>query len=149
MQPAPPDLAAELKRETEILTQIAPELPMRELTAKPNTRPAILGTITALRIDQTKGKQLKSSLYRAVWRDGLDVSSPSVLTELAAAAGFDPDELAPTPEDAAKLMSWRESWAETNIGAVPMIVDPTRHTALPGLQTTEALAALLGVPVEP
>lgn len=142
LQQADPALAAELERETATLSQLAPDLPLRRLTGKPNTRAAILAAIVALRINRERGHEFKLSLYRAVWQQGQDISDLGVLAELFQGAGFEPDDLSLGPEEEATYLNWRAQWAATNTGAVPLIVDRARGLFLPGLQSQSELAAL-------
>src|SRR5690606_25766911 len=90
MAPAGPGLAAELAHEARSLAALAPELPLTTPPGKPSTATAIAYAAAALRHDEARGRAFVRSLYRAFWRDGVDLSDADALDRLADDAGLGP-----------------------------------------------------------
>ena len=115
MKPWSGSLGAELRHEVSLVHRLAPALPIALPPGKPNTGPAITLAASHLQQNREMGMQMVRALYRALWVEGKDLSSPLVLDEFGLADGLDLDQLTET---------WTAGWQETGQSSVPMIVSP-------------------------
>jgi predicted DsbA family dithiol-disulfide isomerase len=120
MKPWSGSLGAELRHEVSVVQRLAPELPIALPPGKPNTLPAIERAVGLLRADRTQGMAFVRKVYRAFWREGQDISDPSVLSRLSdVALPGDQDE-----KSHRTSQEWEAAWHETGQAGVPLIVSP-------------------------
>jgi predicted DsbA family dithiol-disulfide isomerase len=99
---------------------LAPEVPIALPPGKPNTLPAIVQAVELLRTDRVQGMAFVRAVYRAFWRDGQDISDPSVLSRLSGVTlPGDQDE-----NSHRISQEWEAAWHETGQAGVPLIVSP-------------------------
>lgn len=110
----------DLGAEVESIRLRAPEVEIALPPGKPKTEAAILLAAAALAADPVAGRRLVRTLYRALWRDGADLSRPEVLDALAEEAGLPP--LRPDGAAAERVSGWRREWAATGLTGVPLLV---------------------------
>src|SRR4051794_39660582 len=114
------EIAAELAEEVASVQSRAPEVAITVPPGKANTASGLLATAAALRIDPERGAAFRRSIYRALWRDGRDISDLAVLTVLAEEQGL--PALESLPEDAVTVASWRLEWERSPLRGVPLLV---------------------------
>ena len=129
MKPWSGSLGAELRREVAVVQRLAPGLPIALPAGKPNTRPAIALAALYLHRNRDEGMRIVRALYRALWVDGKDISSPPVLDEFGISDGTDLDQV---------IRNWNEGWHEAGQAGVPLIVSPDR-TPLVGCAPEEQI----------
>jgi predicted DsbA family dithiol-disulfide isomerase len=120
MKPWSGSLGAELRHEVLVVQRLAPGLPIALPSGKPNTGPAIEQAVGLLRADRAKGMEFVRNVYRAFWREGRDISDPSVLNGLAGG----PVSSGPDENSHRTALEWETAWHATGRGGVPMIVAP-------------------------
>ncbi|HET7059562.1 MAG TPA: hypothetical protein VFI05_12535, partial [Nitrospiraceae bacterium] len=87
---------------------------------KPNTGPAIQAVAAAMTLDPHKAHRLATSLYRMFWQHGADISTPSVIRNLADQT--DLPDLVITPEAVKTTTAWHEAWLDRGVGSVPDLI---------------------------
>lgn len=120
MKPWSGSLGAELRHEVSVVQRLAPEVPIALPPGKPNTLPAIVQAVELLRTDRAQGMAFVRAVYRAFWRDGQDISDPSVLSRLSGVT-------VPSDQDENShriSQEWEAAWHETGQAGVPLIVSP-------------------------
>ncbi|CAI4031002.1 DSBA domain-containing protein [Nitrospira tepida] len=135
-------LNAAIGREVLLVGQLAPEVPIRILSGKPNTGPAIRAIAAALHIDPALGHVFKRRLYRSLWQSDADISDERVLATCARGLGL--SGLTIRPEINALVAQWQQDWEEVGVNSVPMLVRRDGEV-LSGLAATEQLAGFLGL----
>ena len=120
MTPADRVLGQELPAEVSSIRIRAPEVEIAVPSGKPNTQLAIQYGAAALRADPVAGWRFVRSLYRAFWTEGRDLSAPEALDALASEAGLGGLEV--DAESARVAHGWQQTWQETGLGGVPLIV---------------------------
>ena len=130
------EIIAELAEEVESVRSRAPEVTIAVPPGKANTAAGLLAAAAALRVDAGRGAAFRQAVYRAFWRDGLDISDPAVLDELADDVGLPPRQT--RPEDALTVASWRLEWERSPLRGVPLLVREDGETVY-GLKDVETL----------
>jgi predicted DsbA family dithiol-disulfide isomerase len=130
------EIIAELAEEVEAVRMRAPEVTITVPPGKANTAAGLLAVAAALRVDAERGAAFRQAVYRAFWRDGLDISDPAVLDELADDVGLRPRQT--RPEDALTVASWRLEWERSPLRGVPLLVREDGETVY-GLKDVETL----------
>lgn len=98
----------QLTAEVASVRKRAPEIQIVTPPSRPNTAPASL-LIAAAQNRKLPGiDTLRNLIYRALWREGKDISSPDVLAALVAQAGMQP--LQPDADDKTSLKRWQQIW---------------------------------------
>lgn len=138
MQSAEFGLAKELENEVRAIRRLAPGLAIAIPDGKPNSGPAILAVIAALRIDPARAHAFKDSLYREFWQHGADLSDPVVLRKLATAAGFSGELEVSNAEPTAA--AWQRDWYGSGVSGVPALISDDREP-LVGLAAMDSLRA--------
>ena len=123
-----PELAAPMARGDLEIIAVPP--------GKANTAAGLLAVAAALRVDAGRGAAFRQVVYRAFWRDGLDISDPAVLDALADDVGLPPRR--PRPEDTLTVASWRLEWERSPLRGVPLLVREDGETVY-GLKDVETL----------
>ena len=136
------EIAAELADEVQSVRSRAPEVAIALPPGKANTAAGLLAAAAALRMDAGRGSEFRQAVYRAVWRDGRDVSDPAVLDELARDQGL--PALRTRPDDALTVASWRLEWERSPLRGVPLLIRDDGETVY-GLKDLETLARFVGV----
>jgi len=129
-------IAAELAEEVRSVRSRAPEVAIAVPPGKANTAAGLLAAAAALRADAAQGAAFRQAVYRAFWRDGLDVSDPAVLAGLAEDVGLQAPGT--RPEDALTVASWRLEWERSPLRGVPLLVRDDGETVY-GLKDVETL----------
>ena len=130
------EIAAELAEEVEAVRSRAPEVAIAVPPGKANTAAGLLAAAAALRVDAGRGAAFRQAVYRAFWRDGLDISDPAVLDQLADHVWLSPHQT--RPEDALTVASWRMEWERSPLRGVPLLVREDGETVY-GLKDVETL----------
>jgi predicted DsbA family dithiol-disulfide isomerase len=135
MAQAGPAFASELAREVQFVQRLAPEISIALPRGKPNTGPAIQAVSAAMNVDPHKAHRLATSLYRTFWQHGADISTQSVIRNLAQQA--DLPDLSITPEAVKMASAWHDAWLDRGVGSVPDLVrqDGESITGLVDLDT--------------
>ncbi len=136
--PAPgPDDVAELRAEVE---EVRRRVPSAELTMprfRPNSRRAIDAVRALGTLDLSAARRLTLALYRALWRQGRDISSPRVIEALCGEIGIE----VPPPAEAG--VDWTAAWRGAGYRRIPVMVTPSGSTllGLPGEREVEVFLA--------
>lgn len=117
-------MAAELRLEVSVVQRLAPNLPISLPSGKPNTKIAIELASSLLRQNQQTGMKFVRDAYRAFWRDGQDLSDPTVLKSLATKAGGASNGERADEESRRGAQEWESAWQATGEAGVPLIVSP-------------------------
>jgi len=91
-------------------------------TGKPNTAGAIVAVAAVTRRHQTRAAAFRDAIFRAYWRDGLDISRPQELRRLAAASLVPGWVELDDPDAAADADAWELDWAAERLGGVPRAI---------------------------
>lgn len=135
MAHAGPMFASELAREVQFVQRLAPEVSIALPRGKPNTGPAIRAVAAAMNLTPHKAHRLATLLYRMFWQHGADISTPSVIRNVADQA--DLPDLSITPEAVETVAIWHEGWLARGVGSVPDLIrqDGESITGLVDLDT--------------
>lgn len=98
---------AQLTAEVASVRKRAPEVQIVSPPARPNSALASR-ILAACEMRGDKVNVLRSLIYRALWREALDISDADILAGLVDQAGLQPVEL--TDEVDAELAAWQEVW---------------------------------------
>ena len=113
---------SELKDEVAFVQRLAPETAIAVPSGKPNTKLAIAVVAGVMATYPERAHRLIQSLYRALWRDGLDLSSSTVVEDLTDRIGLPAQQLL---GDAAGmtgvLEAWENDWRATDHSSVPLL----------------------------
>jgi diguanylate cyclase (GGDEF)-like protein len=138
-----PDILTELASDVFKVRSQAPEVTIALPPERPDSRFANLCAIAAKQIDQSKARTFIDLFYNALWVEGQDIASPTVIYEALQTAGL-PTELSIDMDTEDQLDDWQESWEVAGVGCrVPAIVAEDKRT-LVGLATEEELSAFMG-----
>lgn len=122
-----------------MIRERAPEMEVRPVQLWPSTLPVARAVAAMTRTGRGDVGVFVSRMYRALWQEGRDPSSPLVIGEALRAA--DARALAPNHEDDALLDTWRAEWSLLE-QRTPTFVS-TSGVALVGLATERRLEAFL------
>jgi predicted DsbA family dithiol-disulfide isomerase len=106
----------------------------------PNTRRALAAAEFAR--DHGKLGEFRARTMDAHWKEGKDIENTTVLRELAAASGLDPEkalEAAADPVYLGRVDAMRTEYKQVGVGGIPTFVFGTE--AVEGCQPYEVLAA--------
>ena len=130
------DLNAELLDELDRIRDLlgpTERLDLRLPAVQPNTHLATTGFAGS---PTSTRSELRTSIFEAFWRDGLDIGSQSILNSLGAPA---------SDEDLAQR--WREEWLGLTKPIVPVMVLPDRYVSR-GLGALARLATFTDTPTD-
>lgn len=135
-----PDMLTELASDVFTVRSNASDIPLALPPERPDSRFAILCVIAAAQIDTEKAARFRSLFYNALWVDGQDIASPSVIFEALEQAGL-PTELSIDIDCEDILDEWQDAWENAQAGArVPLIIAPDGRK-LVGLATEDEIQA--------
>lgn len=138
--PATPDQQRQLTAELAALRMRAPEISLSTPTNRPNSRPATLAIAAARTRDPVRSNKLRTLVFRALWRDGRDISDADVIADLCAQVGLPDLEITAAVErDAA---TWTRAWRDANFNRIPVMVSGTGSHLL-GLTSRRELEVFL------
>lgn len=103
-----------------MVRSLAPEIPIRSVAGKPNTRSAIRVIAAAMDEDSTRGRLPRHDVYRALWQCKEDISNPIVLAAVAVTHGF--TNLTPTSNGNDAVRAWQQEWEELGVNSLPALV---------------------------
>ena len=130
-----------LEEEVKRVRRRAPELVIRVPPRRPASGPATLVLAELGLNDVAAGSQLRRALYRALWVDGRDISSHSVIAELCHTAGMSVRR--PSPLARALVERWQKAWEEGGFDrSIPVLVAPGGARSI-GLEESRRVAAFL------
>ena len=113
---------ARLEDEIDEVKRRTRDLPFTLPRFKPNSRRAIVAVASVMRKHPSRAAAFRNALYRAYWRDGVDLSLPAELQNLADTAGVprlvELDH--PDAQEAADV--WEVDWATERLGGVPRVI---------------------------
>lgn len=123
------------------LTEKAPEVRIRRPSFRPNSRYAIRAVAEASELDTSRAWALRSSLFRALWRDGHNIADPGVVDGLVARAGLPPLRF---PASAIALADrWTQEWRDSRLDRIPAMISDvgTKLLGLAPLRRVELFLA--------
>lgn len=138
-RPLTPSEEAFVDKELVILRERAPELSVERIELWPSTLPVARAVAAMTRTGRGEIGAFVSSMYRALWQEGRDPSSPLVLSAALRNAGA--SGLVASPEGDLLLDAWRADW-EACEQRTPTFVSNS-GVALVGLATERRLEAFL------
>jgi predicted DsbA family dithiol-disulfide isomerase len=113
---------SELDNEVAIVQRLAPEIVIAAPHGKPNTKPAISAVACVTVCYPKQAHRLIQSFYRALWRDGLDLSSSVVIEDLIGRIGLPVQQLCREAAGmAGSLEAWENDWKATGHSSVPLL----------------------------
>jgi predicted DsbA family dithiol-disulfide isomerase len=114
------EAAAALASEVDDVRRLAPEVAIDVPPGLPNSHLATQSLAVVGRQHRSDAARLRLALSRAVWREGRDISDPTVIDELITATGLEPVSV---DEDARRIaQAWHEAWTGSEVGLVPALV---------------------------
>lgn len=135
-----PDMLAELASDVFSVRSYASEIPISLPSERPDSRFAILCVIAAAQIDSQKAIIFRDLFYKAMWVDGLDIASPTVIYDCLEAADL-PTELSIDMDAEDILDEWQDRWENSHIGSrVPVIFSPDSRKLI-GLASIDEISA--------
>jgi predicted DsbA family dithiol-disulfide isomerase len=144
-QPDAEDQAA-LDEEVARLRQRAPEVAIVRPAQRSNSRPATWLIAEALALAPNKAAALRTEAFRALWRDGRDISHPAVLTELSLSVGLEPVE--PSRDARRRAKIWTVEWQSDRFPRrIPIIATPEGQRLL-GLADADAIRRFVDDPMQ-
>jgi 2-hydroxychromene-2-carboxylate isomerase len=136
-QVTPELLATELNR----LRKLAPDLEIREPPRLPPTGLPIVTVAELGLADAKAAARLRRALYRALWVDGQDISSPAVIGQVCRSLGIAVPK--PTVNARALVASWQTHWEQGGFDRrIPVLVSPGGARAI-GLEAIRRVATFL------
>ncbi len=128
----------QLAEEVRLIGQRAPEIVVKCPPFRSSTRLALALVAQVTEEDLEEAAELRTRLYRALWREGLDISDPAVLAAMLSSERRRFLEAPNFERVALATKIWREKRWER----IPVIESPTRATYL-GLGERVTLEAFL------
>jgi len=137
-----PDMLTELASDVFSVRSYANDVAIALPPERPDSRFAILCVIAAEQINSDKALVFRDLFYNALWVDGLDIASPTVIFECLEKAGL-PTELSIDMECEEILDEWQDAWESISTQSkVPVILAPDKRKLI-GLASAEELQAFL------
>ena len=138
---AHPDELEHLAGEVAALAERARDVRIRQPPFRPNTRRAIRAVAEACELDPPRAWALRSSLFRALWRDGRNIADPAIIESLVARVGLPPQR---GTAGAAELADrWTHEWRDSKLDRIPVMISEagTKLLGLPPLRRLEMFLA--------
>ena len=134
------DILSELASDVFAVRGHAPEVPISLPPERPDSRFANLCVLAAMQIDREKALNFIDLFYKALWVDGQDIASPTIIFDALQKAGL-PTELSIDIDCEEQLDTWQDQWAASGVSSrVPSIVAEDKRTLI-GLAAPEDLQA--------
>ena len=137
-----PDMLAELASDVFSVRSHASEVAIALPPERPDSRFANLCVIAAHLIDPIKAEQFRDLLYKALWVEGKDLSSPTVIFESLEAVGL-PSELSIDLECEDILDEWQDEWESSTVGSRVPVILASDNRKLTGLASLEEIQSFL------
>ncbi len=135
-----PDMLAELASDVFSVRSCAGEISIALPPERPDSRFAILCVIAAAQIDDEKALIFRDLFYKAMWVEGMDIASPTVIFDCLEAAGL-PTELSIDIDAEEILEDWQDRWENSKTGSrVPIIFSPDERKLI-GLASVSEIEA--------
>ena len=140
-EPARPlrdDDLAELNEEIERLGAVEPEIAIRNGALRPSSRLATWALV-AIRASQPElAWNFIHGIYRALWREGRDISDIAVVREVADDCGIDlPEDFADAKELESEIEAAQLEWEEGDFDRRLPVIQSPHGTTLMGLGSSE------------
>ena len=135
------EVQQELTREVAVVRERAPEVEICRPPLRPNTRLAIATLLSVEEALPDRAAELRTLVFRALWRRGQDISDPDVLASLLEEAGIDA-ALVPAP-NVSLAQECFDEWNQAKYCRIPTLRAPTGATYL-GLGDAKALHLFMG-----
>lgn len=117
-----PDILTELASDVFSVRSQASEVRLALPPERPDSRFAILCCIAAYKIDPALALKFIERFYRALWVDGEDISSPSVIFNCQEQVGLPPD-LEVNESEEEQLEQWQSAWENSGFSSrVPSMI---------------------------
>ena len=144
MKPLDRRAIGQLEDAIESVRRLVPGIVVARPRGKPNSERAIVAVASVVRSHPSKAADYRDALFRAYWRDGLDLSDASALQRVADAAGVPRFAELDHPEAAELAENWELDWATERLGGVPRVIRGDGKI-LWGLRPRAEVAAFFGV----
>jgi 2-hydroxychromene-2-carboxylate isomerase len=142
--PTDAELGQALDRELERVMSIAPDIPIARPLGVPSSRVAIETYVATRRQHPQHATAVRRGLFRALWRDGLDLSDAGVVAEVLGRAGV---QVQPDRTDRIQARIWRTEWMNAAFDErIPVLATATGERLL-GLATGDQIRAFVADPV--
>jgi 2-hydroxychromene-2-carboxylate isomerase len=134
----------QLEDEIEETRRRAPGIEIKLPLGKPNTSRAIVAVASVARTHPGRAAELCTALFRAYWRDGVDLSVTAELQRIAEAAKVPGFVELDHPDAVALAESWEVDWSVARLGGVPRVIRGDGKI-LWGFRSRDETAAFFGV----
>lgn len=138
---ATPAQLEELSAEMEALAERAPDVAIVQPPFRSNSHAAIVEVARAQYIDPVKAGVLRRAFFRALWRDGQDISDDAVRQQLVESSGLRWPQ-ADTGVAELDASEWTAQWRDAQLNRIPCMVADS-GTQLLGLSPINRLELFL------
>ncbi|MBI3568959.1 MAG: DsbA family protein [Gemmatimonadetes bacterium] len=108
--------------EVEMIRRIDPALAIHVPAARPNSSKAIVAAAAVMLKAAARAPGFRDAIYRAYWRDGVDISSMAELHRLADQAGVPRFVDLSHPDGVELAEEWDLDWSTERLGGVPRVI---------------------------
>lgn len=106
----------------EVLRRIDPSLVISLPAGKPNSTKAIVAVASVMLKAAARANGFRDAIYRAYWRDGVDISVMGELQRIADATGVPRFVELDHPDGEEMAEEWDLDWATERLGGVPRVI---------------------------
>lgn len=133
-----------IKKEVPRLRQRAPDVEVAEPAGMPNSKPALIAYAEAMGIDPVKAADLRTALFRALWKEARDISTDAVLDEAWKAAGLGERPSPPSRDAKRTAKLWTVEWDNGPFERRIPVLATAEGERLLGLAGEEEIQRFLG-----
>ena len=131
----------ELREEVEQVSRRDPELGLNLPPYRPNSALGLAALVSLESLPLTQQARARARLYRALWREGLDISAPEILTDNLAEFGVKNVSDMDTARE--RVSERTQIWRAAQYSRIPVMVAPTGQVHV-GLGTKKQVRIFLG-----
>ncbi|WP_432471641.1 diguanylate cyclase [Amphritea sp. HPY] len=131
----------ELTSEVATVRHRAPDISIALPPSRPNTEQANVIAESLRQIRNDISEQFRKLVYRALWQDGLDISTPKVLQQLLEQAGSHQPEFNPVVKET--LSDWQKNWEQGRYDQRIPVMQHPKGEPLIGLASIQDILSYL------
>ena len=136
--------AERVEDEIAALKRRDPGIDIAQPPGMPNTSRAIIAVASVLRAHPSRAAEFRNALFRAYWRDRVDLSVAAELQRIADAVSVPPFVELDHPDAVTLAESWEVEWSVERLGGVPRVIRGDGRI-LWGFRPRDEAAAFFGV----